>query len=153
MKKVAPWPAPGESSVHGPLSPDHTDEYVSRVFRPPDLAAKEIELGLERIRQDRDRYRLKRAVEKLARDREELAELGEQWKRLREPRSQAPLGRPSVIPGDAETLRTLRAEHPGSLCRSKFRATLPKDLQKRQKAKRYRDADERLREMGDKSDK
>ena len=72
MKKLAPWPAPGESRVHGPLSIDHVDEYVSRVFRPPDPAAKAIELELERIRLKQDRYRLKSAVEQLARDRKEL---------------------------------------------------------------------------------
>ena len=40
------------------------------------LVAKEIELGLERIRQDQDRYRLKRAVEQLARDRKECGRVG-----------------------------------------------------------------------------
>jgi hypothetical protein len=41
MRRPAPWPAPGESRVHGPLSPDHMDEYVSRVFRPCDPGAEE----------------------------------------------------------------------------------------------------------------
>jgi hypothetical protein len=145
MKNPAPWPTPGESRVHGPLSADHADEYISRVFRPTDLVNKEIELGLERIRQDRDRYRLKRDVEQLARDRAEFEELAEQLRRLREPQPQPQRGRPSVISGDAETLRTLRAAHLGSPCRGEFLATLPKDLQKRQKAKRYHDADEELK--------
>jgi hypothetical protein len=88
MKKLAPWPAPDESGVRGPLSPDHMDEYVSRVFRPPDPAAKAIELKLERIRLKRGRYQLKNAVEQLARDRKEMEELAEQLRRLREPQPQ-----------------------------------------------------------------
>jgi len=75
MRRPAPWPAPGESRVHGPLSVDDVDEYISRVFRPPDPAAKAIELRLERIRQDQYQYRLDRAVEALERDRAELKEL------------------------------------------------------------------------------
>ena len=75
MHNRAPWPAPGESPVYGPLSIDHIDEYVSRAFRPPDPGAKAIELGLERIRQKRDRYRLKRAIKQLGRDQTELEEL------------------------------------------------------------------------------
>jgi hypothetical protein len=155
MRNPTPRAAPGESRVHGPLSVDHVDEYISRLFRPPNPVAKEIELGLERIRQDRDRYLLQRAVEQLARDREELRGLAEQLKCLPQPQPgpQQPRGRPTVISGDVETLRMLRAEHLGSLCRGEFLATLPKDLQKRQKAKRYHDADEMLRETGDKSDK
>jgi hypothetical protein len=154
VRGPTPWPAPGESHVHGPLSTDRVDEYVSRVFRPPDPVAKEIELRLERIRQKRDRYRLKRAIKQLARDQTELEELAGQLERLRQPQAQPepPLrpGRPTVISGDVETLRTLRAEHPGSPCRGEFIATLPKDLQKRQKAKRYHDADKALRETCDK---
>jgi hypothetical protein len=88
MRGPTPWPAPGESHVHGPLSTDRVDEYVSRVFRPPDPVAKEIELRLERIRQDQDRYRLARAVEELVRDRADLEELAGQLKRLREPQPQ-----------------------------------------------------------------
>jgi hypothetical protein len=157
MEKLAPWPAPDESGVRGPLSLDHMDEYVSRVFRPRDPVAEEIGLGLERIRYEQDRYRLERDVEQLARDREELKELAAQLERLRQPRPQPepPLrpGRPTVISGDVETLRTLRGEILGSPCRGEFIATLPKDLQKRQKAKRYHDADKMLRETGDKSDK
>jgi hypothetical protein len=141
--------------VHGPLSIHQVDEYILRLLRPPDPIAKEIELGLERIRYERDRYRLERDVERLARDREELRGLAEQLKGLPQPQPepQPPRGRPTVISGDVETLRTLRAEHLGSLCRGEFLATLPKVLQKRQKAKRYHDADEMLRETGDKSDK
>jgi hypothetical protein len=157
MHNRAPWPAPGESRVHGPLSIDRADEYISRAFHPPDPAAKAIELGLERIRQKRDRYRLKRAIKQLARDRTELEELAGRLERLREPRPKPEPprgpGRPPVISGDVETLRTLRAEHPGSPCRGEFYATLPKDLEKRQRAKRYHDADKMLRETGDKSDK
>jgi hypothetical protein len=41
MKKLAPWPAPDESGVHGPLSLDRMDEYISRVFRPRDPVAEE----------------------------------------------------------------------------------------------------------------
>ena len=120
MKKLAPWPAPGESPVHGPLSVDHVDEYISRVFRPPDPAAKAIELGLERIRQKRDRYRLKRAVEQLARDRKELEGLAEQLKRLREPKPQPrPRGRRSERRGNKELLRELRDKHGGD-CRGEF---------------------------------
>jgi hypothetical protein len=88
MKKRAPWPAPGESPVYGPLSIDHIDEYVSRVFRPPDPAAKAIELKLERIRLKRGRYQLKSAVEQLARDQKEVEGLVEQLKRLQEPQRQ-----------------------------------------------------------------
>ena len=149
--------------MHGPLSTDRIDEYVSRVFLPPDPATKAIELRLERIRQKRDRHQLKRAVAQLARDHAETDELLKQLECLRQPQQRAEAeptpqlepqrGRPSVIPGDVETLCALRAEHPGSRCRGEFLATLPKDLQKRQKAKRYYDADKVTRKMGDKSDK
>lgn len=102
MKKRAPWPAPGESPVYGPLSIDHMDEYVSRVFRPPNPAAKAIELKLERIRLKRGRYQLKSAVEQLARDQKEVEGLVEQLKRLQEPQPQPqrsgdrPAGDPSA---------------------------------------------------------
>jgi hypothetical protein len=152
MRRPTPWPAPGESCVYGPLSTDHADEYISRVFRPPDPALVEIELKLGQIRLDRDRDRLARDVEELARDREETKEPIEQLRRLQQPEPRRP-GRPTVVSRDAETLRTLRAEHPGSLCRGEFIATLPKDLQKGQRAKRYRDADEAERKACDKSDK
>jgi hypothetical protein len=145
--------------VRGPLSSDPVDiAKYSHVSRPPDPRTAEIELELERIRQDQDRDRLKRATEQLARDREETKELVRQLERLREQQQAQPepepptLGRPSVIPGDVEILRTLRAEHRGSLCRGEFIATLPKNLEKNQKNRRYRDANKRLRD-GDKSDK
>jgi hypothetical protein len=169
MKKLAPWPAPSESLVYGPLSFDHMDEYVSRVFRP-DPAVPEIDLKLRQIQVDRDREQLEHAVERLARERAELKELKEQLKRLREPEPEPKIelrepepepkvelparrGRPQVLPGDMETLHTLRAEHPGFDCRSEFLATLPKKLEKRQKAQRYRDADKELRKASGKSGK
>jgi hypothetical protein len=157
MRRPTPWPAPGESRVHGPLSTDHADEYISRVFLPPDPALREIELELDRIRYEQERDRLARAVEDLARDREETKELIERLKRLQQPQPEPPRpGRPTVLSGDVETLRTLRDEHLGSLCRGEFIATLPKELQKGQRAKRYRDADKverKERRACDKSDK
>ena len=89
--------------MHGPLSTDRVDEYVSRVFRPPDPVAKEIELRLERIRQDQDRYRLKSAVEELERDRAGLKELAGQLSRLREPQPQPESG--ARAPATAESAR------------------------------------------------
>jgi hypothetical protein len=158
-RNLVPWPAPGESRVRGPLSTDPVDiAKYSHVFRPLDPRTVEIELELERIRQDQDRDRLKRATEQLVRDKAETEELVRQLERLREQPQPQPqpepttLGRPSVIPRDVEILRTLRAEHRGSLCRGEFIATLPKKLEKNQKNRRYRDADKRLRD-GDKSDK
>jgi hypothetical protein len=153
-RNLVPWPAPGESRVRGPLSTDPVDIKYSHVFRSPDPRTEEIELELERIRQDQDRDRLKRATEQLARDREETKELVERLKRWQEREQPEPPtpGRPSVLPGDIETLRKLRDEHPGSDCRGEFIATLPKNLEKNQKNRRYRDANKRLRD-GDKSDK
>jgi hypothetical protein len=150
MKNLAPWPAPGESRVRGPLSTDPADiAKYSHVFDP---ATKAIELVREHIRLDQDRDWLKRANEQLTRDREETKELVRQLKSLQQQPQPPTRGRPSVIPGDGETLRNLRAEHPGSTCRGEFLATLPKDLEKNQKNRRYRDADKWLRD-GDKSDK
>jgi hypothetical protein len=124
MKKRAPWPAPGESPVYGPLSIDHMDEYVSRVFRPPNPAAKAIELKLERIRLKRGRYQLKSAVEQLARDQKEVEGLVEQLKRLQEPQPQPqpqrrPPGRRSEREENKELLRGLRDKHGGD-CRGEF---------------------------------
>ena len=157
--------------VYGPLSIDHVDEYVSRVFRPPDPVAKEIELGLERIRQDQDRYRLKRAVEQLARDREELEELAGQLKRLREPqpepqaepepepgpelkpepqRQPRPRGRPPEREDNKELLRKLRDKHGGD-CKTEFCAEFTRRRESRRKvsferaARVYNTADEDLK--------
>jgi hypothetical protein len=132
MKKPAPWPAPGDGPARGPLSADHADEHIARVFRPRDLVTEEIELGLERIRIDQDNYRLKREVERLARDRAELddlAKLAEQLKRpepkpqpephpiTKPPRRQR--GRPPEREANKEMLRDLRARY-GGLCRDEF---------------------------------
>jgi hypothetical protein len=120
MRRPAPWPAPGESCVYGPLSTDHADEYISRVFRPPDLALKAIELKLDQIRLDQDRDRLARDVEELARYREETKELLGQLKRLQEPRPQPrPPGRRSEREENKELLRGLRDKHGGD-CRDEF---------------------------------
>jgi hypothetical protein len=125
MKKLAPWPAPDESRVHGPLSTDRADEYISRVFRPPDPVAKEIELRLERIHLDQDLDRLKCAAEGLERDRAESKELIGELKRLQaeaatksalQPR---PPGRPSERVDNKEFLRELRDKHGGD-CRGEF---------------------------------
>jgi hypothetical protein len=160
-RNLVPWPAPGESRVRGPLSTDPVDVAKhSHVFcRPTYPAAKAIELVLEHIRLDQDRDRLKRATEQLARDKAETEELVRQLERLREqpqarpePKPERPLGRPSVIAGDLETLRRLRDEHPGSDCRAEFYATLPKGIKQRQVQQRYRDATEELRKR-DKRDK
>jgi hypothetical protein len=133
MKKLAPWPAPDESGVRGPLSPDHMDEYVSRVFRPPDPAAKAIELKLERIRLKRGRYQLKNAVEQLARDRKEMEELAEQLRRLREPQPQRrKRGRRSERGDNRELLRGLRDKHGGD-GRSEFCAAFTQPQEGRKK--------------------
>jgi hypothetical protein len=141
MRGPTPWPAPGESHVHGPLSTDRVDEYVSRVFRPPDPVAKEIELRLERIRQDQDRYRLARAVEELVRDRADLEELAGQLKRLREPQPQPQpepqpqprsRGRRSERGDNKELLRELRDKHGGD-CRGEFCAEFTRRRESRKK--------------------
>jgi hypothetical protein len=143
MHNRAPWPAPGESRVHGPLSADCADEYIARVFRP-DPVAEEIEIGLERMRLDRENRILLRETERLARDRAELEELPESLDRLKEPEPRAAPGRPPVLPRDKATLRALRLRNPGSSCKTEFYATLPKDIRKGQQAKRYHDADKGL---------
>jgi hypothetical protein len=124
MKKPAPWPARSESRVFGPLSVDHADEYISRAFRPPDPGTREIELRLERIRQKQDRYRLRRAVKQLARNRKDVDGLAGQLERLREaeaeptPQPKKP-GRRSERADNKEFLRELRNKHGGD-CRGEF---------------------------------
>jgi hypothetical protein len=153
MKKLAPWPAPGESRVHGPLSTDHMDEYIARVFRPRDPVDEELELKLEQLRLDQEKRMLLREVDQLKRDQAELEELKESLERLKEPEpepeaapeSRPPRGRRPVLPGDMEILAALRLKRPSLSCRTDFYATLPKDIKKHRMAQRYRDADKGLR--------
>jgi hypothetical protein len=149
LKKFAPWPAPGESRVHGPLSVDRADEYIARVFRPRDPVAEEIEIKLERMRLDREKRMQRRAVEQLERDQAELEELKESLERLKAPRAEpepeaTPRGRRPVLPGDMKILAALRLKRPGFSCRTDFYATLPKDIKKHRMAQRYREADKGL---------
>jgi hypothetical protein len=153
MKKLAPWPAPDESGVHGPLSLDHMDKYISRAFRPPDPALREIELKLDQIRYEQERDRLKLAVERLARDRKEMEELAEQLRRLRESQPQLQLrrrGRRSEREDNKELLRGLRDKHGGD-CRGEFCAAFTRPQEGRKKVspehatRLYNIADENLK--------